>query len=221
MPTLHDQMSRHGSRRGQGRDGFGVPAVNADGWSQPVQTRPEKAGNLSGFGKLRNETSSISLGPSGHFAKGSKQAKEEKQKPGASNPFAALESHDDAPEQPERQKLQLAPRTKPVEGEQEDKPEQEEEDDGAIPHDASSMSTKEAERRADNSVKEVSRCAAPFAIHVLTSPLPVLLRQGHQRRCCFDRGPARRVQAHPHQGNRRRRGRQARGGRVAHAHALL
>lgn len=162
-------MSRPGSRRGQGRDNFGVPATSADGWSVPTPQRPAKAGDLSSFGKIREQASNISLaGPSGHFAKA--KAKEAARPTTPSNPFALLSSGGDTPvaDAPvsQRPRLVMAPRTKPLEGEvadeskEEEAPveeEEEEEDDGAIDPNAVSMSRAEGERRAGNSVKEVSK----------------------------------------------------------------
>lgn len=170
MPRLQDQnhqMSRPNSRRGQGRDQFGVPAVGPDGWSVPTPQRPAKAGDLSGFGKIREASSQInpSLGPSGAFANRAAKAKEAArpaQTP--SNMFHLLESGTEASSSSGRPKLVLAPRTKPVEGEEgvegeekaeEEHVEEEDEDDGAIDPNAVSMSRAEGERRAGNSVKEV------------------------------------------------------------------
>lgn len=168
MPRLHDQLSRPGSRRGQGRDNFGVPATGADGWSAPVPQRPQKAGDLSGFGRVRDSSPNISLGPSGAFANKAK-AKAEQQRPATpSNPFALLSGAGDAaPEASsgsQRPKLVLAPRTKPLDGEEqegekageEEEEEDEDDDDGKIDPNATSMSRSEGERRAGNSVKEVS-----------------------------------------------------------------
>ncbi|GAA5981089.1 hypothetical protein JCM10908_003980 [Rhodotorula pacifica] len=164
LPRLGDQLSRPNSRRGQGRGEFGVPQTGADGWTTQPQ-RPATAGNLSGFGRFRSSASDnaggISLGPTGAFAAKSKQKKEERPAT-PSNPFAALMGGDveepSAAPAENRPRLQLKPRTKPLEGEEdkegEDKEEEEEDDDGAIDPNASSMSRSEAERRAKNSVEE-------------------------------------------------------------------
>ena len=158
LPRLHDQLSRPNSRRGQGRDSFGVAAPGADGWSN-VPQRPAKAGDLTGFGKIRDSSSAgISLAPGGAFAKRN-QAKQAERPATPSNPFALLEAAEAASASAsQRPKLNLAPRTKPVEGEEDAKPEEdaaeESEDDGAIDPNAVSMSRAEGERRAGNSVKE-------------------------------------------------------------------
>ncbi|ORY90100.1 armadillo-type protein [Leucosporidium creatinivorum] len=161
LPRLHDQLSRPNSRRGQGRDQFGVAAAGADGWSAPVPQRPQKAGDLSAFGRVRDSTP-ISLGPSGAFAAKAK-AKEAARPTTPSNPFALLSGAGDAPEPStsQRPKLVLKPRTKPLDGEEEEgekgeekDAEEEDEDDGAIDPNATSMSRSEGERRAGNSVKE-------------------------------------------------------------------
>ncbi|GAA5923473.1 hypothetical protein JCM1841_001528 [Sporobolomyces salmonicolor] len=164
LPRLGDQLSRPNSRRGQGRDNFGVAQPGADGWTTQPQ-RPAKAGDLSGFGRIRDSSANISLGPTGAFANRQK-AKQEAARPATpSNPFALLSGGGDAAEpaatSSQRPKLQLKPRTKPLEGEEEDEAkdeegqgEDEDEDDGAIDPNASSMSRQEAERRAKNSVQE-------------------------------------------------------------------
>ncbi|KAM0748522.1 hypothetical protein T439DRAFT_358407 [Meredithblackwellia eburnea MCA 4105] len=166
LPGIRDQLSRPNSRRGQGREGFGVPAVGQpgpDGWSAVPAQRPAKAGDLSRFGNIRGDSSApinLGLGPSGAFAaKRAAKAKEEA-RPAASNPFSLLEESSSSASS--RPKLVLAPRTKPLDGEEEEEGEEkagedaeaEDEDDGAIDPNAVSMSRAEAERRSDNSVKE-------------------------------------------------------------------
>lgn len=166
--------SRPGSRRGQPRDSFGAPAVDANGWSVPTPQRPAKAGDLSGFGKIRESAGIMLSGPSGHFAKGAK-AKEAARPTTPSNPFAALNSDPSVPaaDASQRPRFLLAPRTlpkdkldiakadqlvtdAPVETEAEE--EEEDEDDGAIDSNAVSMSRAEGERRAGNSVKVRLSC---------------------------------------------------------------
>ncbi|KAI5476427.1 translation initiation factor eIF-4F [Pseudohyphozyma bogoriensis] len=163
LPPLHNQMgSRSNSRRGQARDQFGVPATGADGWSAPVPQRPQKAGDLSGFGKVRDTSAQISLGPSGAFASRAAAKKEAARPAAPSNPFALLGGDGgEAPAPSTRPKLVLAPRTKPIDGEEAEEAEEkaeeegaEEEDDGAIDPNAVSMSRAEGERRSGNSVKE-------------------------------------------------------------------
>lgn len=184
LPRLSDQLSRPNSRRGQGRDQYGPPQTSADGWSMPAPQRPAKAGDLTGFGKVREASSSISLGgPSGHFAKGGPKAKEVAARPVTpSNRYAVLEASQAQAAPSQRPRVVYAPRTKPLEGsdeakaaeaaeptaesgagEEEETPEAEEEhdaeeeedDDGAIDPNAISMSRAEGVRRAGNSVKEV------------------------------------------------------------------
>lgn len=170
LPRLGDQLSRPNSRRGQGRD-FGVSQPGADGWTTQPQ-RPAKAGDLSAFGRIREnrDSSSISLGPTGAFANKQK-AKTEAARPSTPiNPFALLSGGADEPEAAApaagRPKLNLKPRTKPLDGEEGEEEEnaenaeegegenEEDEDDGAIDPNASSMSRQEAERKATNSVQE-------------------------------------------------------------------
>ena len=167
MPRLQDQLSRPGSRRGQGRDYGGPPQTGPDGWSVPTPQRPAKAGDLSAFGKAREQTTISLAGPSGHFAKGAK-AKEAARPTTPSNPFALLSGAADSPADagPQRTRLVMAPRTVPAPGEEKEEgaepaeadaeeEEEEEEDDGAIDPNAISMTRAEGERRAGNSVKEV------------------------------------------------------------------
>ena len=172
MPRMQDQLSRPNSRRGQGRDQFGVPAVGPDGWSAPVPQRPAKAGDLSGFGKIREPSTAISLGPSGAFANRAAKAKEAS-RPASGNMFSLLEAQAAESSSSSRPKLVMAPRTKPKEGEAEDgeekaeeepvEPEAEDEDDGNIDPNAVSMSRAEGERKAVNSVNEVLRQYLPVS----------------------------------------------------------
>ncbi|GAA5836095.1 hypothetical protein JCM11251_007368 [Rhodosporidiobolus azoricus] len=164
LPRLGDQLSRPNSRRGQARGESLVPQTGADGWTTQPQ-RPAKAGDLSGFGRIRDTSAGIPLGPTGAFANRNRKPKEEAARPATpSNPFALLDGGADGSEPPastpsQRPRLNLKPRTKPIEGEEkeeeeEKKDEEEEEDDGAIDPNASSMTREEAERRAKNSVDE-------------------------------------------------------------------
>ncbi|GAA5898985.1 hypothetical protein JCM6882_004585 [Rhodosporidiobolus microsporus] len=162
LPRLGDQLSRPNSRRGQTRGESLVPQTGADGWTTQPQ-RPAKAGDLSGFGRIRDTSAGISLGPTGAFANRNRKQKEEAARPATpSNPFALLEGGADGSEPPastasQRPRLNLQPRTKPIEGEdkeEEEKKDEEDEDDGAIDPNASSMTREEAERRAKNSVDE-------------------------------------------------------------------
>lgn len=159
--------SRPNSHRGNQRNQFGVAGPGADGWSAPAVGRPAKAGDLTSFGKIRDNSSAISMGPSGAFANKAALAARAKEAPRApSNPFAALEAaNDGAAPAPSsgRPRIILAKRTIKTEGDAEEKPEEtaevveeEDEDDGSIDPNAVSMSRAEGERRAGNSVKEVS-----------------------------------------------------------------
>ena len=107
-------MERPGSRRGQGRDAPGL-----DGWTAP---RPQRAGDLSGLGKIRSSSNSPALLPGFANRQGKSVVKEEapaEARP--ANPFALLAGGDEAgasalspppsEEAPRRTPLKLQART--------------------------------------------------------------------------------------------------------------
>ncbi|KAH7096849.1 ARM repeat-containing protein [Auriculariales sp. MPI-PUGE-AT-0066] len=141
--TRMNTMSRGGSRRGDNRSEYGSQ-VGADGWSTPAGRAPSaKVGDLSQFGKISKATPGVptSLGPSSVFV--GKKAVEKREpsslsRASSSNPFAALTENPganaaDAPIPSRsrktsvdfgsggsdvgggRRKLQLLPRSKPLE----------------------------------------------------------------------------------------------------------
>ncbi|SPO40905.1 related to TIF4631 - mRNA cap-binding protein (eIF4F), 150K subunit [Pseudozyma flocculosa] len=151
-------MSRGGSKRGQARGEHGP-----DGWSTvggpPAPPRPAKVGDLSAFGKIERGGSNRPLsfgGPGGVFAKKNqnKGSEDGSQPPtrtnSTTNMFSLLNQSGDnegaaAPaEEPQRPKLNLLPRTKPVP--EADKPE--------AKADKAEMSDEEAKRKIGNDVKE-------------------------------------------------------------------
>jgi len=163
-----------------GPDGWAVAGNNA----ARVQP-PPKAGDLSNFGKI-NKTAPMTFGPSGVFAKGKEiKGREVSVSRTAStrNMFDMLSQNTDMPVEPpvgkssrppsrkpstdfsqtgvpeaplQRRKLNLLPRSKPVEEQAKpdegDEPEEEEEEEEAA---GPSMSEDEAKRKIDQDIKEL------------------------------------------------------------------
>ncbi|SPO30845.1 related to TIF4631 - mRNA cap-binding protein (eIF4F), 150K subunit [Ustilago trichophora] len=159
-------ISRGGSKRGQARgDG-------PDGWSTvggvAPPPRPSKAGDLSHFGKIERGTSGrpLSFGPSTMLGrknqgKGSEDGSQPPTRTSSqTNMFSLLNQAgegDAAPaEEPQRPKLNLAPRTKPLPGadDKEDGEDKDEEGEGEDEGKASEMSDEEAKRKITNDIKE-------------------------------------------------------------------
>ncbi|KAN0062692.1 hypothetical protein ACQY0O_004887 [Thecaphora frezii] len=152
-------ISRGGSKRGQARGEHGP-----DGWSTvggpPAPPRPSKAGDLSAFGKIERGGSNrpLSFGPSGVFGKKNqgKGSEDGSQPPtrtnSQTNMFSLLNQSGDgeaapaAAEEPQRPKLNLLPRTKPVAAAAAEKTE-----DKA---DKPELSDQDAKRKIDNDIKE-------------------------------------------------------------------
>lgn len=155
-------ISRGGSKRGQARgDG-------PDGWSTvggvAPPPRPTKAGDLSHFGKIERGTSGrpLSFGPSTMLGrknqgKGSEDGSQPPTRTSSqTNMFSLLNqsgegeaSHSDEPQRP---KLNLAPRTKPLpSADKEGEGAGEGEDESAK---VSQMSDEEAKRKINNDIKE-------------------------------------------------------------------
>lgn len=104
-------MERGGSRRGQGRE---MPA-GPDGW-QAAPRQQQKAGDLTTLGKIRSASGSPAVFGAGPRSK--QTAKDESSSPSApANPFAVLAEASgsteapSAPAEPQRRRLNLAPRT--------------------------------------------------------------------------------------------------------------
>ncbi|TFK50969.1 ARM repeat-containing protein [Heliocybe sulcata] len=195
-------MSRGGSRRGQDRQ----DQQQGDGWTA---ARPAKAGDLSNFGKISKQ-SPMTFGPSGIFAS-KKEIKESKRdstisRSTSGNMFAMLNNAEAAeaaakpsrppsrkpsvdlsqagtPSEPsQRRKIQLLPRSKPLEDE-ESKPETPSasragSDDGEEADGEPTMSEEEAKRRIAEDSKEF------FAIRDLDEAEEYFtkLPQGHRFR---------------------------------------
>ncbi|KAI0767077.1 hypothetical protein C8Q74DRAFT_1354942 [Fomes fomentarius] len=141
-------MSRGGSRRGGDRGDH--TQVGPDGWAVAggAAARPAKAGDLSQFGKI-NKATPMTFGPSSVFQKGDKTSKSREGtiRSGSTNMFSMLSANAEisvdpssgkssrppsrkssidlgsggAPEQPQqRRKLQLLPRSVPLDAEKTD-----------------------------------------------------------------------------------------------------
>ncbi|KAF9921923.1 hypothetical protein FBU30_008015 [Linnemannia zychae] len=168
LPNRREQLSRGPSFRGgsgDARHDMNGPQMGADGWST-VSNLPKKAGDLSSFGNTsRSKVSGTpSLGPSqsvfgslrktkGGDAKAAPQPETPRQI-SSTNIFAALEGDTsdrrgsvDAEKPTERRRLNLLPRTAPVETTTE-KPKAE-----AVP-DAPKKTKDEAQRSIQNTLKE-------------------------------------------------------------------
>ncbi|TKY88754.1 hypothetical protein EX895_002385 [Sporisorium graminicola] len=158
-------ISRGGSKRGQARgDG-------PDGWSTvggvAPPPRPSKAGDLSHFGKIERGSSGrpLSFGPSTMLGrknqgKGSEDGSQPPTRTSSqTNMFSLLNQAgegDAAPsEEPQRPKLNLQPRTKPLPGtDKVGEGEGEGEVDGEENSKATEMSDEEAKRKIANDIKE-------------------------------------------------------------------
>ncbi|KAF8942435.1 hypothetical protein BGZ47_006479 [Haplosporangium gracile] len=168
LPNRREQLSRGPSFRGgsgDARHDMNAPQMGADGWST-VSNVPKKAGDLSSFGNTaRSKVSGTpSLGPSqsvfgslrktkGGEAKAAPQPETPRQL-SSTNIFAALEGDTsdrrgsvDAEKPTERRRLNLLPRTAPVEAAAE-KPKTE-----AAPE-APKKTKDEAQRSIANTLKE-------------------------------------------------------------------
>ncbi|KDN49919.1 hypothetical protein K437DRAFT_73771 [Tilletiaria anomala UBC 951] len=155
-------MSRGGSRRGQTRD-------SPDGWNTIGQAPPPmlRPTDLSKFGKgiNRGGPTNIGSGPQSVFSKkggkgtGSEEGSNPPTRTNSSSNIFALLSKDAEPEEPQRPKLKLQPRTKPLPGDDEKEPEgadeeaeegEDEEEELAI----AEISDEQAKTKIDNNVKE-------------------------------------------------------------------
>ncbi|KAH9942185.1 uncharacterized protein BXZ73DRAFT_87857 [Epithele typhae] len=175
-------MSRGGSRRGGDR-GDGA-AVGPDGWAVaggPAARPPAtKAGDLSQFGKIAKSTP-MTFGPSSVFTK-DKSKRDSTIRQSSTNMFSMLSGNPEiaqetssnkgsrppsrknsidlgqggAPEPPQRRKLNLLPRSVPVDVKSESTPSasaNNSDDEGGDPS-ASSMSVEQAKARIDEDLKE-------------------------------------------------------------------
>ncbi|PWN41646.1 hypothetical protein IE81DRAFT_324274 [Ceraceosorus guamensis] len=167
-------IQRGGSRRGQARGDFGGPgAQGPDGWNTvPAAPRQSKAGDLTAFGKVTRSDSNrpMGMGPQSVFARKNQKSEDGSNPPSRTNSSANMfnllnqpDAADSAAAQqnaaaggnePQRPKLNLAPRTKPMPGDGKA-------DDAAVTKDAdeaqadeAELSDEEAKRKISNDVKE-------------------------------------------------------------------
>ncbi|KXN87473.1 Eukaryotic translation initiation factor 4 gamma [Leucoagaricus sp. SymC.cos] len=151
-------MSRGGSRRGHDRNE--QSQVNPEGWAVAGNaTRPPSKGvDLSNFGKI-SKAIPVTFGPSSVFA-GKKDKRESLSRTSSSsNMFSMLQNAesgaDKTPEaQPQRRKLALLPRTKPIEAETQQQQESSEDEEVSIPAPAAEMSEEVAEKKIKEDLKE-------------------------------------------------------------------
>lgn len=181
--------SRGGSRRGQPGGGYPGAAVGPDGWTAvggaPPPPRPARVGDMSNFGVIQRSGSGRPLtmggGPNSVFAKKAAKTSEDGSKPpsrtsSSANMFemlnqseadqqAAAAAATSASSATERPKLKLAPRTKPVPGEDGEEQEEAGEEDKADEEDGGAaaagdadeveeMSDEKAKQKIDEDVKE-------------------------------------------------------------------
>ena len=164
-------MSRGGSKRGQARGEHGPDGWSTVGGAAPPP-RPTKAGDLSSFGKIERGGSGrpLSFGPSTVFGKKAqgKGSEDGSQPPTRTNSqvnmFSLLNQSGDgdsapaAAEEPQRPKLNLAPRTKPLPGaeksEEGDADEKKDEGDEDEEEAAANLTDAEAKRKIENDIKE-------------------------------------------------------------------
>lgn len=148
---MSQQLPRGGS---SGSRGPRTREAGPDGWSSVPQQQQRTAGNagdLSQFGRIRSQQGASRFGgPSGAFNRRVSKQEEPAADTPRQNSFAALaaaeseQNEADAGAQSEgeqRKPLQLAPRTKPVEGD-------------AQPQESEGMSEEAITRSIDNTVKE-------------------------------------------------------------------
>jgi len=153
-------MSRGGSRRGGDRSE--QPPANPEGWAVAGNTArpPSKAGDLSNFGKI-NKAPPTMFGPSSVFA-GKKADKRESlsRTSSSSNMFSMLQNAESAADktadaQPQRRRLVLQPRTKPLEqAESPQQAESSEDEEASSSAVLTEMSEEAAKKKIDEDSKE-------------------------------------------------------------------
>ncbi|KAJ3551381.1 hypothetical protein NP233_g13091 [Leucocoprinus birnbaumii] len=152
-------MSRGGSRRGGDRSE--QPQVNPEGWAVAGNAaRPPSKVDLTNFGKISNKALPTTFGPGSVFAGKGKDKRESLSRSSSSaNMFSMLQNAesgaDKTPEaQPQRKKLALLPRTKPIEADSQQNPESDEEEEATTPAASVEMSDEQAEKKIKEDLKE-------------------------------------------------------------------
>ncbi|KAI0669667.1 hypothetical protein C8Q78DRAFT_1041469 [Trametes maxima] len=197
-------MSRGGSRRGGDRGEH--QQVGPDGWAVaggPATRQASKAGDLSQFGKI-NKSAPMTFGPSSIFQKDKTKSREPTlSRQGSTNMFSMLSANPEiaaevtsakssrppsrkssidlgsggAPEAaPQRKRLQLLPRTKPLEDKSESTPAGStagSDDEGAESTTGGSMSVDEAKTRIKEDSKEFFSIRDLAEAEVYFTKLPV------------------------------------------------
>jgi len=169
-------MSRGGSRRGGDRSD--QPPSNPDGWAVAGNvTRPAKV-DLSNFGKISNKPSPPTFGPGSIFTSKKDKRESISRTSSSSNMFSMLQNtesgtdksifHLEAPQcdinslvvfidsetLPQRKKLTLLPRTKPIESEIQQPQESSEEEEAEATTPAVEMTDDQAHKKIQEDVKE-------------------------------------------------------------------
>lgn len=191
-------MSRGGSRRGGDRGDYNQ--VGADGWVTPASRLQPKVGDLSNFGKI-SKTNSMTFGPASVFNAKEKGKRDSGITRTNSNMFSMLNSEVAAevtlpskssrppsrkasvdlgaggvPEPPQRKKLQLLPRSKPVEAKPDESAVASAESEDETPEPAGgapSMTAEEAEKKIKEDVKEFFNVRDLKEAEVYFTKLPV------------------------------------------------
>lgn len=191
-------MSRGGSRRGGDRGDHNQPGP--DGWVTPATRPPPKVGDLSNFGKI-SKTNSMTFGPASVFSAKEKGKRDSTITRTSSNMFSMLNAEVAAEvtlpakssrppsrkpsvdlgtagvpsEPPQRRKLNLLPRSKPVESKPDESAVASTESDDEPPEQAvaSSMTVDEALKRIEEDSKEFFNVRDLNEAEVYFTKLPV------------------------------------------------
>ncbi|XP_006461275.1 hypothetical protein AGABI2DRAFT_221937 [Agaricus bisporus var. bisporus H97] len=168
-------MSRGGSRRGGDRNE--QPPANPEGWAVAGNTaRPPSKVDLSNFGKI-NKAPPTTFGPGSVFA-GKKDKRESLSRSNSSaNMFSMLQNAESGADKaaealPQRKKLALLPRTKPIENETETEAQQQESDEEQVQSPTAEMSDEAALKKIDEDSKELFGVRNLSEAEVYFSSLP-------------------------------------------------
>lgn len=192
----HDNSSRGGSRRGPTRTDFNAPQQQGqDGWSAPAPRQQAKVGDLSRFGTIEKRPAGAtptSFGPPSVFGKKGKAAGQldtppMSRTPSSVNMFSLLgqdassgggssgeaaPAADEAGDAPQRKRLVLAPRTKPVPGEdgEEGEGDDEDKDEGDDVKEGEDEDEDAAPKLDDKAAKDKTKAQVSEFFHLKVSP---------------------------------------------------